>query len=178
MTTVSAVGDRYDLPDRNPARWHPLVRARWPALRERLAADGFGMFVNEGYRPELRQQWLWAQGRTAAECGTKGINPRFARPGPIVTNAWSARLSAHGVIMLDPATGNTVIPASAALDVVPVGDDGKPWSHDDPWDAWLAKLAEYGSGIGLVHFTSRGKISDMPHLQLIEWSDREHRLMT
>lgn len=173
--TAPAHAEDYRRPNTNPDLWHPLVQERWPLLRSRLTADGFLMWVNEGYRPELRQQWLYGQGRTVAECAAKGISPAFARPGLRVTNAWSARVSAHGVTRTD--VYGRVVPASAALDVVPVGADGRPWSADDLWDPWLAKLAEYGAGVGLVHFTSRGKISDMPHLQLSEWSDATHSLV-
>jgi hypothetical protein len=175
MSVSDLVGaEDYRRPNRDPSQWHPLVRLRWPPLLDRLERDGFQMFVNEGYRPELRQQWLWAQGRSAPECSNKGIPPAFARPGLIVTNASSARLSAHGVTEKNDL--DETMPAAAALDVVPVGTDGKPWTADDPWDAWLATLAVYGAEVGLIHFTSRGKITDTPHLQLVEWCDRCHLL--
>jgi hypothetical protein len=159
-------------PDRDLAKGHPLLQARWPVLLERLVAEGFPMMVNEVYRPELRQQWLYGAGRSAFQLAGQGISAAFARPAePRVTNAWSAKLSAHGWTIAN-------VPAAAALDVVPVGADGKPWSRDDPWDAFVALLARIGPSHGLVHFHSPGKgVWDRPHLQLVEWSDRDHRVI-
>lgn len=159
-------------PDRELGKGHPLVRSRWPVLLAHLVAEGFPMVVNEVYRPELRQQWLYGSGRTTRQMMDRGLSVTFARPfEPRVTNAWSARLSAHGW-----TEGNQ--PAAAALDVVPLGGDGRPWTRDDPWDAFVALLARIGPEHGLVHFHSPGKgVWDRPHLQLVEWSDRDHRLI-
>jgi hypothetical protein len=159
-------------PDRDLTKGHPLLKERWPVLLARLTADGFPMMVNEVYRPELRQQWLYGAGRTVRQMMDRGLSTAFARPTePRVTNAWSAHLSAHGWTEQNQ-------PAAAALDVVPVGADGKPWSRDDPWDAFVALLARIGPEYGLVHFHSPGKgVWDRPHLQLAEWSDSDHRVI-
>ena len=158
-----------DRPDRDLLKGHLLLQERWPKLLRRLTQDGFAMMLIEVYRPDTRQQWLYAQGRTPEACAIKGIPTQWARPGSIVTNAWSAKTSAHGWT----SEGE---PAAAALDVVPVGADGKPWTIDDPWDAFVSAIARYGAEVGLVHFTSRGKVTDRPHLQLREYSDLTHRL--
>lgn len=171
----------YELPDRDLKKGHPLLQERWPRLLAELERELRTSFlVNEVFRPNIRQQWLYGQGRTIEQCQVKGVPERFARAGDIVTNAWSAAVGAHGWLEAgDPPTLRT--PASCALDVVPLGSDGKPWSKDDPWDAFVALTTEPGSvgyRIGLVHFHSAGKaVSDKPHLQLVEWSDAEHRLI-
>lgn len=166
----------YRVADPDLSKGHPLLQERWPLLKARLERDGFRMIEIEVYRPELRQQWLYGAGRTVGQLQAKGISFAFARPkADRVTNAWSATVSAHGVVVRGP--GGVWIPAAAALDVDPVGEDGRPWTADDPWDAWLAALAGYGPSVGLVHFKSQGKVSDRPHLQLFpEWSDQDHRL--
>src|SRR4029077_5725142 len=117
-----------------------------------------------------RQQWLYGQGRSPVELELKAIDPRFARPGKIVTNAWSAKTSAHGW-----TEGG--VPMSCALDVAPTGEDGRPWTADDPWDEFVSLVARLGAQVGLVHFHAVGKaVWDRPHLQLAEWDDRAHTL--
>lgn len=156
---------------------HPLLVERWGWLEKRLRDKySFKMQVIEVYRPELRQQWLYGQGRTVGQLQPHGISFAFARPRlKIVTNAWSARVSAHGTTRKD---GGLVLAAAAALDVVPVGLDRVPWTDDDPWDAFVIALAVEGPTFGLVHFHSRRKeVTDRPHLQLYpEWSDVTHLL--
>jgi len=173
------VVERFDRADPDLAKGHPLLQERWPRLeRILLAKYGWKVVVIEVYRPELRQMWLYGQGRTAAELAQKGIRRAgFARPQlKRVTNAWSARVSAHGVTIRGPA--GTWVPAAAALDVVPVGADDRPWTVDDPWDPFVVAIAAEGPTIGLVHFHGRNKgVTDRPHLQLWpEWSDSDHRL--
>lgn len=162
--------------DPDLTKGHPLLQERWARLELRLRSHyGWRMVVIEVYRPELRQQWLFGQGRTVGQLKPHGISYAFSRPRlPIVTNAWSAQVSAHGCTR---KAGGLVVPASAALDVDPVGDDGKPWTADDPWDPFVVALAAEGPSFGLVHFKSRGKVTDRPHLQLWpEWHDLTHTL--
>src|SRR6478735_5832524 len=75
---------------------HPLVQDRWRVLEGKCMEAGFAMFLNEVWRPDQRQQWLWGQGRTALECVRQGIPAKFARPGSIVTHSTRASNSAHG----------------------------------------------------------------------------------
>lgn len=159
--------------NRNLADCHVLVRMRWPAIKAQLEQlYGIQMFVNETYRSDVRQQYLYGAGRSVAECQAKGIPAEFARPSESrVTNAWSATTSAHGWM----EDGK---PAAAALDVVPLGLDGRPWTADDPWDAFVATVAKIGPLAGLVHFHAPGKaVWDKPHLELVEWNNRLHRLI-
>lgn len=171
----------YTVADPDLDKAHPLLYERWAQVEQLLQVQyGWRMQVIEVYRPQLRQQWLYGSGRTVAQLDQHGISPLFAQPdGPRVTSAWSARTSAHGCTRLDADQGQ-VVPASAALDVCPVGPDGRPWTRDDPWDEFVATMAGEGPVLGLVHFHAPGKqVWDRPHLQLWpEWSDREHRLIT
>jgi hypothetical protein len=152
------------------ALWHPLLVTRWAVLDLKLAAAGIPCRVVEGYRSDERQAWLYAQGRT--------------RPGLIVTNAASAKLSAHGYMckQVVAADGSTIlVPGACALDIVPIGADGKPWTADDDWPRFVAMTTDAGSvgwNIGLIHFHAPGKqVWDKPHLQLREWSDSSHDLV-
>lgn len=156
---------------------HALVQARWANLELVLIGAGYPTFVNEVWRPDARQQWLWAQGRTADQCRRYGVPAKFAREGDVVTNSWSAANSAHG--WTQSVGVGTVAPAACAIDVVPLGADGKPWTKDDPWDAWLAFVDRPEvKALGLVHFAKPGKKPwDVPHLQLAEWSDKTKRLL-
>ena len=160
------------IPDRDLKKGHPMLQERWPVLEAFLRDEhGLKCRVIEVYRPELRQQWLYGAGRTQGQLLGLGIRGEFARPTePKVTNARSARQSAHGWT-------EAGVPAAAALDVAPVGADNRPWTKDDPWDEFVRLIALHGPGIGLVHFHSPGKaVWDRPHLQLVEWSDRTHRV--
>lgn len=166
--------EAYEVPDRDLTKGHRLLQARWPALKSILERELQTTFlVNEVFRSDLRQQWLYGQGRTPEQCAEKGVPVEFAREGLIVTNAWSAKVGAHG-------WEEHGLPASCALDVIPLGEDGKPWTVDDPWDGFVELTTtpdSPGGQIGLIHFTSSGKVSDKPHLQLREYSDLVHKLI-
>lgn len=168
--------DDFSRADPDLEKAHPLLRERWRWFVVRLEKLGFKMQVIEVYRPELRQQWLYGQGRTVGQLQIHGISFAFARPKlKIITNAWSARVSAHGTTRTE---NGMVLPAAAALDVVPVGLDNRAWTADDPWDPFVVALAAEGPAFGLVHFHNRHKeVTDRPHLQLWpEWSDVTHQL--
>jgi hypothetical protein len=161
-----------ETPDRDPAKWHPLLRERWPKLAGRLLAAGIRTMIWEGYRSGQRQAWLYGQGRTPEDLRLVGVNPGYARSGGRVTNAYSARLSAHGWELPDGT------PAAAALDLVPIGPDGRPWSLDDRWIDFVQFVAISTAETGLRHFSKPGKPPwDRPHVQLVEWSDPLHRLV-
>jgi len=155
--------------DPDLSKGHILLQRRWPRLDERLRNAGIVCQIIEVYRPDARQQWLYGQGRTPDQLEARGIDPRYARPGDIVTNAWSALTSAHGWT-------EAGVPAAAALDIDPVGIDGRPWTPDDPWDEFVSEVARCAAQSGLVHFKSQGIVKDRPHLQAVEWSDRLHRM--
>lgn len=162
------------IPDRDLTKAHPLLRERWAQLGGRLYQRSGKVMIWECYRSDDRQAWLYGQGRTPGELAAKGLLPTLAQPDkPRVTNAWSAKLSAHGWTLDDDT------PASCALDLVPLGPDDQPWSKDDPWDEFIAVVAEFAPLTGLKHFAKPGKKPwDGPHVQLWpEWSDALHRLV-
>ena len=171
MILQPPVGYRPDRPVRDLTTAHSILRQRYMIWSNRMRAAGFVVFVNEVYRYHVRQQWLYGAGRTAAECLAMNVPAACARPSePRVTNAASAETSAHGWT-------DRGMPASAALDVAPVGKDGKPWTADDPWDTWLACALALEVETGLVHFRKGQSVWDKPHLQLKEWSDVLHRVV-
>lgn len=170
-------------PNRDPALWHPLVVTSWGLLQPELEkALNCRTVVNEGYRPDARQAWLFGAGRTGMQLAAFHLDTALARPiEPKVTNAWSAKTSAHGYVLPQcTAEWPDGIPASAALDIIVLGADGKPWTKDDPWDAFVALTTDGGplTKFGLIHFRAVGKqVWDKPHLQLIGWSDAQHTLL-
>ena len=155
---------------------HPLLQERWPRLEAVLTKIvKMPFIVGEVYRYDVRQQWLWAQGRSREQCRAAGVPEAYARAGAIVTNASSARLSAHGCTITRP--DGIVVPAAAALDIWVLGADGKPWTKDDPWDDFITIVAALAPTHGLRHFSKPGKSPwDKPHIQLLEWSDATHSL--
>ncbi len=163
----------YARPDRDWSKAHPLLLPRYLALVIALPSE-LGLWVNEIYRSDDRQRWLYAQGRTADQCSQRDVDPAWARPGPIVTNAWSAATSPHGFLL-------NGLPAAAALDVVPLGADGRPWTRDDDWALFVQLTTDpssIGGQIGLVHFHRPGvAMWDQPHLQLREWSDSQRTVI-
>lgn len=162
--------------DRDLAKGHKLLQGRWPVLRQELQTKhGIILQIAEVYRPDARQAWLFGAGRTRDELIAKGLTADWARPTEkVVTNAWSSKLSAHG-------WEEDGVPAACGMDVVPVGDDGRPWTPDDRWEDFVKltdDASDIGGTIGLVHFHAPGKqVWDKPHLQLIEWSDLYHKLI-
>jgi len=167
----------------DPALWHPLVVQSWaqlaPVLEEQL---GVKVAVFEGYRPDARQRWLYGQGRSAVQLAKVGLDPSLSQPSlPIVTNAWSAKTSAHGYVLpMCTADWPDGVPASLALDIMIFDAAGKQWANDAPWDQFVALTEDNGAltQYGLVHFHSAGKaVWDRPHLQRVEWSDAVHNLL-
>lgn len=153
---------------------HPFLRPRWETLSQRLVMEwGVVLQITEIYRSNDRQGWLYGQGRTAVQLEAKGVNPDWARPGKVVTNAWNTKTSAHGYTL----NGK---PAACALDVVPIGEDAKPWTEDDDWDLFVKLTTDEGSlgwDCGLIHFHRPGvAVWDKPHLQMVEYSDVLHDL--
>lgn len=169
------MNDDITKPNRSLLQLHPAVMKRWEALKIDLElALKCIVLVNETYRSDARQQWLYGAGRSPNDLLAVGLDPRLSRPSELrVTNAYSAKLSAHGHL-------ENGIPAAVGLDVIPLGQDGKPWSKDDPWDEFVRLTTDSGVLVGkhgLIHFKSKGKqVTDKPHLQAIEWSDATHTL--
>lgn len=156
---------------------HPFVVTSWAQLQPELAtALGVRVELGEGYRADARQRWLYAQGRTPEQCIAKGIAAGWARSGPIVTNAWSAKTSAHGYVLPQCTEDwpEGVVPAAVAIDLLVYDAAGKLWQSDAPWDKFIALTTDAGelTKYGLVHFHRPGvNVWDKPHLQRVEWND-------
>lgn len=71
-----------DTPNRDLSLLAPAFRAAVNAAVAECSGRGFPVKVNEGFRSQGRQNWLYQQGRT--------------RPGPKVTNAPTSLTSWHG----------------------------------------------------------------------------------
>lgn len=158
--------------DPDLAQGHSLLRQRAPVWERAAAAVGFPVQRIEVYRPDARQAWLYGQGRVAAELVARGLDPALAQPLlPQVTNAWSARTSAHGFTLPDGT------PAAAAADYAVLGPDGLPWTADDPWAPFISWCLAHEQLYGLRHFgPPQRPPPDRPHLQLVEYSDVTHQL--
>lgn len=160
------------------ATGHPDLVTRLADLESRMKAKKMPYLEIEFFRYSARQGWLYGSGRGKAQMHAKGISEAYARPDePIVTNAWSAENSAHGwVRQVEDALW---VPAAAAVDIVPVGPDDKPWTKDDPIAEFVAMVAECSAAVGLRHFRNAGgHVTDCDHIQLVEWRDDLHDLIS
>ncbi len=63
---------------RDLTQLNPLVRVLLQMALEDIKKQGINPLVVETYRPIERQQYLYCQGRTIAECVAAGINKQFA----------------------------------------------------------------------------------------------------
>jgi peptidoglycan L-alanyl-D-glutamate endopeptidase CwlK len=122
---------------------------------EDIRRQGVNHLVVETYRPQERQNYLYCQGRTVAECVSKGINQAFAE-------AYS-----------NPKTGkvtwtlNSVHKSRKAVDVVPQrvinGKLTAIWNTADPQTQIIIKtMQKYGFEAG-ANWTSS---PDSPHFQV------------
>jgi hypothetical protein len=175
MILAPPAGFDVTTPNRDMAFAHPWLRSSVARLQSVLELRGYPTKIIEVFRYDLRQQWLFGAGRTAAQCAIRGVGEHLARPlAKVVTNAWSAATTAHGHI---EQLGGAWVPASCAVDIVPVGADGIPFTADDPWDDFTGTLEADANACGLRHFrNSAGHVSDLDHLQLSSWNDATHTL--
>lgn len=161
---------------RDPASAHPLLPPRLADLESRMVARKMPYLLLEFFRYDARQGWLYGGGRSSAQLTIKGISEAYARPdAPIVTDAWSAATSAHGWTRQNDA--GIWVPAAAAVDLIPVGRDGKPFTADDPLAEFIALVAECSAAVGLRHFRrASGQIWDKDHVEMVEYSNATHQL--
>lgn len=123
---------------------HPDMRRLADKFLAECEAAGLDILVTCTFRSHTEQQALFEQGRT--------------KPGRIVTNAKPGK-SAHNV-MLGP------VPASMALDFVPLVG-GKPmWRNDHP--AWQ-QAGEIAERVGLEWAGRWKRFREFPHVQLKGW---------
>lgn len=125
---------------------HPQLILMSKAWGVRLPFD---VLITSGVRTNAEQAALYAQGRT--------------KPGPIVTQASSASLSAHGRRWFNG------LAYGCAVDAVPcTGLAGQPNYGDVGAYEALALIAER---MGLVWGGRWVKFTDRPHFQIAGWKD-------
>ena len=117
--------------------------------------QGVNPLVVETYRPQERQNYLYCQGRTVAECTAKGINQSFA-------TAYSSPKAGKVTWTL-----NSVHKSRKAVDVVPQrlvkGKMTAIWNTHDPQTQIIIKtMQKYGFEAG-ANWTST---PDSPHFQV------------
>ncbi len=119
---------------------HPDVRPLVENFQQACKDEGIDILITCTHRTDQEQEELYAQGRT--------------KPGKIVTNA-KAGQSKHNNYL-------DGVPASLAVDVVPMRG-GKPvWESDDP--IWL-RVGEIGEACGLEWAGRWLKFKEYPHFE-------------
>ena len=150
---------------------HSLLQQRLPPWEQAAAAAGYRVQRVEVYRPDARQAWLYGQGRTPEALVAVGLDPALARAGAIVTNAWSAKTSAHGYVLADGT------PAAAGADYCVLDGLGRLWAADADWAGFMAWCLANEQTYAIRHFgPPLHPVTDRPHVQLVEWSDSWHDL--
>jgi len=132
-----------------------LVRVMLDLALTDIKSHGVNPLVVETYRPQERQNYLYCQGRTIAECTQKGINKSFAEA---YCNPGAGKVT---------WTLNSVHKSRKAIDVVPQRKvDSKMaaiWNTKDPQTQIIIKtMQKYGFEAG-ANWTSS---PDSPHFQV------------
>lgn len=134
---------------------NPLVQVMLNLALADIKSQGINPLVVETYRPPERQQYLYCQGRTIAECTAAGINKSFA-------TAYSAPKDAKVTWTL-----NSIHIQRKAVDVVPQrvvgGKLAAIWnSQDKETRAIINTMSKYGFEPG-ANWKSN---PDSPHFQV------------
>lgn len=132
-----------------------LVRTMLELALEDIRSLGVNPLVVETYRPQERQDYLYCQGRTIAECTTKGIKQAFAEA---YCNPKAGKIT---------WTINSVHKGRKAVDVVPQrlinGKMTAIWNTKDPQTQIIIKtMQKYGFEAGANWVSS----PDSPHFQV------------
>lgn len=132
-----------------------LVKAMLELALEDIKKQGVNPLVVETYRPQERQNHLYCQGRTIAECTVKGINTTFANA---YCNPKASKIT---------WTLNSVHNSRKAVDVVPQrvvnGKITAIWNTKDPQTQIIIKtMQKYGFEAGANWTTT----PDSPHFQV------------
>lgn len=134
---------------------NPLVQVMALLALADIKNQGVNLLVVETYRPVERQQYLYCQGRTIAECVSAGINKSFATA---YSNPKAAKVT---------WTMNSIHIQRKAVDVVPQrlanGKMTAIWnSQDKETKAIIATMLKYGFEPGANWKSS----PDSPHFQV------------
>lgn len=131
------------MPSRSLDHLHPDFAPLVRGFLDECKMRGLDVLVTCTWRSDKEQDALYQQGRTTA--------------GKIVTNA-KAGQSKHN-FMIDG------LPASKAIDIVPL-ENGKPqWDSSDPiWEV----VGELGEAHGMEWSGRWTKFREYPHFQMIE----------
>lgn len=132
-----------------------LVRVMLELALADIRKQGVNPLVVETYRPQERQNYLYCQGRTIAECVAKGINQAFAAA---YCNPKSGKVT---------WTLNSVHKSRKAVDVVPQrivnGKMMAVWNTKDPQTQIIIRtMTKYGFEAGANWTTT----PDSPHFQV------------
>lgn len=132
-----------------------LVHVMLTMALDDIRKQGVNPLVVETYRPQERQNYLYCQGRTIAECTAKGINRTFA----------TAYCNPH--VGKKTWTLNSVHKSRKAIDVVPQrivnGKMVAIWNTNDPQTQIIIKtMQKYGFEAG----ANWQSTPDSPHFQV------------
>lgn len=132
-----------------------LVQVMLTLALDDIRKQGVNPLVVETYRPQERQNYLYCQGRTIAECTSKGINHAFAAA---YCNPKAGKVT---------WTVNSVHKSQKAFDVVPQrlikGKMTAIWNTQDPQTQIIIKtMQKYGFEAG-ANWTDS---PDSPHFQV------------
>lgn len=132
-----------------------LVRVMLELALSEIKEQGVNPLVVETYRPQERQNYLYCQGRTIAECTAKGISTSFAKA---YCNPKAGKVT---------WTLNSVHKSRKAVDVVPQRKvNGKMtaiWNTKDPQTQIIIRtMQKYGFEAGANWTTT----PDSPHFQV------------
>lgn len=140
------------LKDRSLESLHPAFRAKLERLLQTLERAGVPFKLDEGFRSEERQAWLYASGRTRPG---RIVTQKDGRPGvwpkthPVASERGKPRRSRHQ--------------SGLAADLYPVRGDGRVWIPPAEHEAWVL-LASAAQSLGLRPGRAWG---DSPH---VEWA--------
>ena len=132
-----------------------LVRTMLELALEDIKSQGVNPLVVETYRPQERQNYLYCQGRTIADCVAKGITKTFAEA---YCNPKAGKVT---------WTLNSVHKSRKAVDIVPQrlvkGKMTAIWETKDPQTQIIIKtMQKYGFEAGANWASS----PDSPHFQV------------
>ncbi len=132
---------------RDTKKLNKLVQIMLAAAVAEIKAKGVNPLVIETYRTRERQNYLYGQGRTRAQCLAAGVPATYARPGATQVT-W---------------TLNSIHCLKKAVDVIPVRKGKAIWNAaDKDTQTIIAVMEKYGFESG----ANWSKSPDSPHFQV------------